>query len=194
MITANPALARFVTAVRTLMEQTISLNADEEKLDQLSLMLEQVVDEITPHTDTSISRFNAAHLANKINECMPYNPISGFYNPLAPSIDFFRDNEKLIAEAYFSRIYEGPPDSIHGGFIAGVYDQVLATGALIHGVGGPTAYLNINYKQLHPLEKPLRFSAYLKRVEGRKLYVAGDCYDGDQLLSHADALFIKMDF
>ena len=190
----HPSLARFVTAVRNLMEQTVSLDAPEQELDQISGNLEQILDQLREYRSSAIPKFNASHLPDNINKCMPYNPMSGLYNPLAPAINFFRENEKLIADAYFSKTYEGPPDSVHGGIIAGVFDQLLAAGALVQGVGGPTAYLNITYKKPHPLEKPLRFSAHLDRTEGRKLYVVGECHYGDQLLSHADALFIKMDF
>jgi hypothetical protein len=55
-----------------------------------------------------------------------------------------------------------------------------------------TAYLTINYRNIVPIEKELRFDAGVDRVDGRKIFVSGRLTDGDTLLTEADALFVKL--
>ncbi|SKX74655.1 Uncharacterised protein [Mycobacteroides abscessus subsp. massiliense] len=55
-----------------------------------------------------------------------------------------------------------------------------------------TAYLNINYRKVTPIEKELQFDCTLDRVEGRKVYLTSRLLDGDDVLAEADALFVKL--
>ena len=55
-----------------------------------------------------------------------------------------------------------------------------------------TAYLKINYRNIAPIEKELKFDAGIDRVDGRKIFVSGRLTDGDTLLAEADALFVKL--
>lgn len=194
MIENKPTLAKLVMLIRRLMAETISLDAPQTCLEQASDDLEKVLLKLSEYKNPSIPKFDPSGLQDNLNMCMPYSPISGLYNPLSPQINFIREGTILKAEVCCDKTYEGPPASIHGGVISGIYDQLLAMAALIQGAGGPTAYLKIDYKLPHPLQKTLCFSARLERTEGKKLYVTGDCYYGDQLLSQANALFITMDF
>lgn len=191
---SQPALRRFHQALRDLMQQSIRLDAPASKLDELSASLEQTLEIVRQSSADSVSKFNADSVPDNMNAAMPYSPISGRYNPLAADIHYFCEADRLCADACFPELYEGPPGNVHGGIISGVFDQLLGMTALVHGLAGPTAYLNIQYKKPHPLATTLRFSGRIERTEQRKVFIVGDCYDGDQLLSHADALFIKVDY
>ncbi|MCB1674713.1 MAG: PaaI family thioesterase [Halioglobus sp.] len=191
---SQPALNRFHQVLRELMQQSIWLDAPANKLDELSTGLEQVLEKARQFSSDSLCKYNAANVPGDMNAVMPCSPISGRNNPLAADIHYFRDGDRLCADACFPEIYEGPPGNVHGGIIAGVFDQLLGMTALLHGLAGPTAYLNIQYKKPHPLITTLRFSGQIERTEQRKVFIVGDCYKGDQLLSHADGLFIQIDY
>lgn len=121
----------------------------------------------------------------------PYAPFGGSHSPITPQLHYREEGDKIIAEASFDLLHEGPIGCVHGGVIAGVYDCVLAAAVVKHGFGGPTAQLNTRYIAPTPLKKPLVFSAWLEKVDGKKIHVAGECHCDGERLSSATALFIN---
>ncbi|MCB1675006.1 MAG: PaaI family thioesterase [Halioglobus sp.] len=188
------ALERFHKTLRGLMQASIRVDASARQLDELSTTLEQVVATMHRCSRDAIRKFDPDSVPGNMNTAMPYSPVSGHYNPLAADIHYFREGGRLCADARFSELYEGPPGNVHGGIIAGVFDQLLGMTALVHGQPGPTAYLNIQYKKPHPLGTTLRFCGEVERTEQRKVFIVGSCYAGDELLSLADGLFVRMDY
>jgi acyl-CoA thioesterase FadM len=57
-----------------------------------------------------------------------------------------------------------------------------------------TATLTIRYRRPTPLHRDLRFEGVLERVDGRKIFTSGRCYDGETLTAEAEGLFIHVDF
>jgi acyl-coenzyme A thioesterase PaaI-like protein len=57
-----------------------------------------------------------------------------------------------------------------------------------------TGTLTVKYRRPTPLHRELRFEGTLDRVDGRKIFTTGRCYDGDTLTAEADGLFIRVDF
>jgi len=186
------ALHRVNQALRRLIEQSIRLKAPADTLDSLAQQLEQAAEQLDPHTSTRALEYYNPNYGDDINRIQPYSPISGNYNPVAPPLEYRTDGDKVIADITFSEVYEGPPHMVHGGIVSGIYDQLLAIACTCQDKAGPTAYLNIKYKQPTPLNKPLRFEAQIARIEGNKVYAEGHCFAGEQLLSQAEALFIYM--
>lgn len=186
------ALHRVNQALRRLIEQSIRLNAPAETLDSLAQQLEQTAKHLEQHTSTRALEYYNPRYGDDINRIQPYSPISGHYNPVAPPLQYRAEGDKVIADITFSEVYEGPPHMVHGGIVSGIYDQLLAIACTCQDKAGPTAYLNIKYKQPTPLNKPLHFEAQIARIEGNKVYAEGRCFDGDLLLSQAEALFIYM--
>ena len=64
---------------------------------------------------------------------MPYSPVSGQRNPIAPAIRMWRDGDEVRGEALFSPTYAGPPNSVHGGIIAAVFDELLSMANVVSG-------------------------------------------------------------
>jgi acyl-coenzyme A thioesterase PaaI-like protein len=93
----------------------------------------------------------------------------------------------------FGSAYEGPPGSVHGGFVAAAFDEVLGFANSLSGSPGMTARLIVNYRQPTPLYTELRFDARLDRVEGRKIFTTGEVYAGDRLTAEAEGLFVSVD-
>jgi acyl-CoA thioesterase FadM len=52
----------------------------------------------------------------------------------------------------------------------------------------------VKYRSPTPLHRELRFEGTLDRVDGRKIFTSGRCYDGDTLTAEAEGLFIRVDF
>jgi acyl-coenzyme A thioesterase PaaI-like protein len=80
---------------------------------------------------------------------------------------------------------------VHGGVVAGVWDQVLAFACMIQGTPGHTATFSTHYRAITPLHEELRFEAWVERTDGRRVFARGHCHAGGTLVSEADGLFIQ---
>jgi acyl-coenzyme A thioesterase PaaI-like protein len=129
---------------------------------------------------------------NDLTAVMPYSPVTGRRNPVAPPIRLWRDGDEVRGEAIFSPTYAGPPDSVHGGIISAVFDELLSMANVITGSAGFTGTLTIKYHRKTPLNAPIELWAKNVRNEGRKqLSVAEMRVDGEVTAS-AEGLFIGM--
>ncbi|NIB39816.1 PaaI family thioesterase [Pseudomaricurvus alkylphenolicus] len=185
------ALRRVNDALRSLIRQKMRLDAPAEHLDELAGHLEQLAANNSPYVIGRALEYYKPDHGGDINAVQPYSPISGLYNPIAPIWNYQLQSDRLTVELTLDDVYEGPPNCIHGGIIAGVFDQLLAMFSTTQGVAGPTLYLNVQYLKPTPLYQPLRFEAFIERIEGKKVFTIGQCRLGDEVLSKAEALFIN---
>lgn len=125
-----------------------------------------------------------------ITAVMPYSPVSGKRNPIAPPIRMWRDGDEVRGEATFSPTYAGPPNSVHGGILAAVLDEVLAMANVISGRAGFTGTLTLRYHDKTPLNTPVELWGKNVRRDGRKQVSHGEIrVDGKATVS-AEGLFI----
>ncbi|MGA8850565.1 MAG: PaaI family thioesterase [Aeromicrobium sp.] len=93
----------------------------------------------------------------------------------------------------FGRWFMGGGMAVHGGAVALLFDEALgilaavATKAITR-----TAYLRTDFRALTPIDVELDVSAWVDRVEGRKVYVKGELRHGDVVCAEADALFLQL--
>jgi acyl-coenzyme A thioesterase PaaI-like protein len=118
---------------------------------------------------------------------------SGGSRTLAPEMfDVTQTEDRLDAKVCYSAFYLGGNGAVHGGAIPLLMDQVLGR---VANHGRPicrTAYLNIDYRQVTPIDKVLRVEGFIERIEGRKRYAYGAMYDDDVLTIEAHGLFIEL--
>ncbi len=121
--------------------------------------------------------------------------LCGQSNPVAPPLRLWIDQENKIAygEVTMGWPYEGPPSSVHGGFVAAIFDDFLGMAQKMTGQPGVTGTLTIKYRSPTPLNKKLRLVGKIQKVEGRKNYLEGEMWDGDTLTATAEGLFIYID-
>jgi acyl-coenzyme A thioesterase PaaI-like protein len=122
------------------------------------------------------------------------SPVTGRLNPAAPplSITTIADDGDPRSEGTvtFTATHEGAPGVVHGAWIAGVLDEVLAWAQPLSGVAGFTGTINVRYRAPAPTYTPLHLTGRVDRVEGRKIFVAGTCEADGTLVAEADAVFI----
>ncbi len=121
---------------------------------------------------------------------MPYSPISGRHNPIAPELKMWRDGDGVRGEAIFSPLYAGPPDSVHGGIIAAVFDELLSMANVVSGSAGFTGTLSIRYHRKTPLETPVELWAMCTSNSGRKQVTRGEMRVNGEVTASAEGLFI----
>lgn len=125
-----------------------------------------------------------------ITSIMPYSPVSGRRNPISPPLKLWRDGDEVRGEAIFPPTYAGPPNSVHGGIIAAVFDEVLAMANVISGAAGFTGTLTIRYHATTPLNTPIELYGVNVRRDGRKQVCKGEMRVDGKVTASAEGLFI----
>jgi acyl-coenzyme A thioesterase PaaI-like protein len=128
-----------------------------------------------------------------------HSPFIGRSNPLAPPMHLREVNGVVEGDVRFGSAYEGPPGCVHGGYIAGAFDELLGATQSLSGNPGMTGRLSVDYRSPTPLHTELRMRGELTAVEGRKILTKGWLYapeaDGsERLCAEADGLFVSIDF
>lgn len=165
---------------------------DPGLLEQLAHGIQQLAAQAEASQGRRVARSINPEYGDRLTMLLPFSPITGPLNPIAPGLEYRRDGEKLVAETHFNDLYEGPPHCVHGGIIAGVFDQLLAMANMLAGTAGPTASLTVDYKKPTPLNTLLRFEAWQERVDGRKVYMKGHALHGDTVVAESSGLFIHL--
>jgi len=127
----------------------------------------------------------------------------GDANPLAPPLAVTTGtdgdgNPMVVGTVHLDRDREGPPGRVHGGFVAGLFDDVLSS---VPGLvdAGPvvTARLSIRYRKATPLDADLRFEAVVARHSGRRIVARARCLAPDAtgepvVTAEAEALLVAV--
>jgi acyl-coenzyme A thioesterase PaaI-like protein len=122
---------------------------------------------------------------------MPYSPVSGKRNPIAPPVRMWKEGKEVHGEATFSPTYAGPPDSVHGGIIAAVFDELLSMANVITGKAGFTGTLTIKYHRKTPLNTPVELWGVNMRQDGRKQLSRAEMRVNGEVTASAEGLFIS---
>ncbi len=90
---------------------------------------------------------------------------------------------------------EGGPGIAHGGWTAGVLDEVLGHVPILNGQLSVTGTLTIRFEKPVPIERPLRASAWVERREARKWHIAGELVlaSSGARLAAATGIFVLRD-
>jgi acyl-coenzyme A thioesterase PaaI-like protein len=87
--------------------------------------------------------------------------------------------------------FQGPPLRVHGGIVAAIFDVLLAQTQAIGKVLGYTASLEISYKDATPLNSDLELEAWIEKIDGRKMFNAGEIRANGKVCATAKGLWIQ---
>lgn len=114
-------------------------------------------------------------------------------NPASLNAKFYLDGDRVFGEVCFDRRQEGAPGLAHGGAISTVLDDALGTLLLVLRRPAVTARLAVNFRSPALLNRELRVEAWVDRIDGRKLHLAGRVLDGETVIAEADGLFLQVE-
>jgi acyl-coenzyme A thioesterase PaaI-like protein len=184
---------RLADAMRLVIERLVPSNAPVDELRAAAEGLERYAEALKAHPRL-IRIHGHAESANAgdVGAFFDQSPLIGLANPLAPPITIGRTGDRTAAATVtFGSAYEGPPGSVHGGFVAAAFDEVLGYAQSLSGAPGMTGTLKVKYLKPTPLHQELLFEAEFLRIEGRKIFTEATVKAGDLVTAEAQGLFIS---
>ena len=180
------------------MERLVPSNAPAEELMRAADGLERYAEALKEHPRLkNIHGHPESATSGDVGAFFDQSPFIGLANPLAPPITIGSagdpEENKAIAKVRFGSAYEGAPGCVHGGFVAGAFDEVLGYVSALSGQGGMTGRLTIHFRSPTPLHTELFFEGQILKIEGRKIFTEGKLFAGDRLCAEAEGLFISVD-
>lgn len=184
---------RLATAMRVVIERLTTSDAPEDELRLAADGLERYAERLASHPQlTRYVGFAESANAGNVAAFFDQSPIIGLANPIAPPVSMRAVGDRVVGSARFGSAYEGPPGSVHGGWVAAAMDELLGFAQSMGGQPGMTGTLTIRYRNPTPLHTELRLAARVDGVERRKTFASGEIHAGDLLCAEAEGIFVSV--
>ena len=180
----GPDYGRFVEAVRALQDHARAADAPDHVITEAAGLIEKVSALLAPYDadEWHSPSGRRMDLPNRGNvSSVPVNLM-------------VTDDHRIAGTATFRRFHLGRNGAVHGGALSLLFDSLLGFTAakLTQNPYQRTAYLHVNYRKIALVEKELQVEAEIDRIEGRKIFVSGRLCDGADILTEAEALFVRL--
>lgn len=187
------AKRRVADAIRQLTTVLVTSSPDIDKMHSIAEQLETTAAEFaeTPRVYGRLNWAKSGEHGSFGQVSHELNPLAGLSNPLAPPVNSWIEGDIARGSCFCSWSYEGPPGSVHGGYVAAIFDQFLGMAQTLGGQPGMTGYLHVNYHQRTPLNTKLELEAELVKVEGRKTIIQGKMFAQGTLTASCEGLFVE---
>jgi len=141
-------------------------------------------------------RLNAAYdaSATAVGEQLEFDPFSvggGRFHPCSIGFELRREGDSSVtATTIVDPMFQGPPGRVHGGVVALIVDEVMASVNRVMGQRAFTAKLSLNLRAAAPTGTPLLFRAWLRERRGRKIMIDVEGRTDAGVFVDGEALFI----
>ena len=88
--------------------------------------------------------------------------------------------------------HQGGPGLVHGGIVGAALDEACGLLATWHRFPAVTARLEVRFRKPVPINRELVLSADVLASRGRRLEIAGELHDGEELLAAAKGTFLHV--
>jgi acyl-coenzyme A thioesterase PaaI-like protein len=178
------SFVRFVGTMRRLQELAVSANASEDDWDKAADRAEEIVELLAPFE--ALEGVPPAGRSHKL---------PGMGSLLMPPWMLTRYRpDGVEMRGQFSRYCVGGNSAVHGGVLPLLFDWLF--GMVVHASNRPisrTAFLNVDYRKVTPIDQPLVVRGRVDSTEGRKAFVSGELADADgALLAEGRGLMVRL--
>ena len=142
---------------------------------------------LTEHTWTA-----GDTLPSHNDHCM----ICGVDAPSSPLLEPFHvleGGDEVGTRVRFDDRHQGAPFYAHGGAVAAVLDDACGYVSFLVVRMFVTAHLEVDYRRPVLLGTEYRVRARCTGIDGRKVHLAADLLDGDDVIAEARGLFVTVD-
>jgi acyl-coenzyme A thioesterase PaaI-like protein len=183
-------------AIRELIASLVTCTSDAEVLQDVTALIQQQSEKLKQGTRHlgRMAYLDAEPEKYQTMASVGYelNPLDGECNPIAAPMKLWIDGDVAYGRVNMNWQYEGPPNSVHGGFVAALFDQFLGVAQKMTGEPGVTGGLNVRYIKPTPLCQELKLIGRVHAIEGRKNILHGELWAGDELTATCEAIFIRI--
>ncbi|WP_433363947.1 PaaI family thioesterase [Actinoplanes sp. CA-142083] len=169
-IERRAAIAELGDALRVLVEQATTTEAPAGDLRRAAAEIREVAARLGERVRDRSTLSTADDLLDGVRM---YNPVIGAGSALAPPVHIEVVDGTAIGHCTLGMAYEGPPRFAHGGVSAMLLDQILGHAVVASGNPGMTVRLDTSYRAPVPLLTPLRLTAEVQEVNGRRVTATG---------------------
>ncbi len=194
---APPSELRELSAsVRRLMESICAIDGPPEELARAKEEIDAICERLAKAVPSLDPRSFKAHPNHEAPEDARLyragNPRDWDYNPMNPPMDISLDDEgRVHGRTWLGLQYEGPPNTVHGGIVAHLLDQMLGYANTVNKIPGFTGTLSIRYLRPTPLFTDLDITAMPVRNEGRKIFTEGKIIANGEVTAEAEGVFLR---
>ncbi|RLQ21845.1 PaaI family thioesterase [Seongchinamella sediminis] len=187
------AKRRVASAIKQLTEVLVTSSPDIQKMHDIAAQLETTAEEFSrsPRLFGRLDWIRSGQHGSFGQVSHELNPIGGYANPIAPPVNAWLEDDKALGHCLCGWVYEGPPGSVHGGFVAAIFDQFMGVAQKLGGRPGMTGYLHVNYHSRTPLNTDLKLEARLVKADGRKTTIVASMWADEVLTASCEALFVE---
>jgi acyl-coenzyme A thioesterase PaaI-like protein len=191
---------RIAAAMQQLSERLIRVEAGDADLQQWATTLEGLLETVGHPARRNTREANRRLFTGQAStfdvfDMMDYDPVGGLSNPIAPQLRWLSQSaEGVEGQISLGEHYQGPPGRVHGGVIAWILDALLSRAMHAALKIGVTGTLSIRYMASTPIDTELRCTAKIVRMEGRKMFIEGAIFNGEQQTVQAEGIFLQPDF
>lgn len=164
------AISELGEALRVLVEHAA---ITEAPTDELRAAAERVRQVAAPLGERVRDRSVLASADDLLGGVRMYNPVTGTGSALAPPLQITDAGGEAVGSCTLGLAFEGPPMYAHGGVSAMLLDQLLGYAVSASGNPGMTVRLDTTYRKPVPLLTPLRLTARVDGVDGRRVTASG---------------------
>jgi acyl-coenzyme A thioesterase PaaI-like protein len=100
--------------------------------------------------------------------------------------------DTYATEVVFGVHHQGGPGIAHGGIVAAALDEACGLLATWHRFPTVTARFTVRYRRPAPINRPLRITARVTGERGRRIEIAAELRDGDELLAEGEGAFLHV--
>ncbi len=191
---APGALRQLAAKLHQVIEQSLRTVDEAESyaddMDWAIAQLDSILERLEPH-----ARLTGLNLGR------PGDPERGrpFYlsgvlvgpqHPMSMPVEIETINGVTRGRLALDIAWEGPPDHVHGGYVAHLFDCVMGQHNLNVGIAGMTGTLTVRYRRPTPLHTELRFEVRTVEKIGRKITTEAKLFADSALVAEAQGLFI----
>lgn len=187
---AQAAKHRLADELRSLIEAVVTVDAAQSGTAALAEITRTVATARTAIESLPRLAYDQSSHGTAENAQVERGPYAGRANPIASPLHLARDGQATTGWAVWGHAHEGGVGDMHGGVIAGAFDDLLGCAQLVSPVAGRTGTLTIRYRYPSPIGKRIDYHAEVERFEGYKVFCRGTAHHGATLLAEAEAVFI----
>ncbi|MGI9603508.1 MAG: PaaI family thioesterase [Acidimicrobiales bacterium] len=181
-----------VAVVRRLMAASVTHLTDPAETEELAQRVGEIADQLAA-ADAPVltSRYGEASGEGGFDpsSLFTHDYVFGSANPLALPVPVRWEPPEAVAEATFTRLYEGPPDGVHGAVLAATFDQICNVANIGSGVAGFTVELEVAYRALTRIDRPVRFRAEVSSVVERQVITRAEAEQDGKVTASAVGTF-----